>query len=105
MPTMTTTKVRALPRQTCVWHCAGCESHFHSLRAFEAHRQDMRCVPPSEATASKGTKAGRFLLSAWTDEGWCSLQTGCKRDGVVVNWLHPITIWQAAGHVWQGPMS
>ena len=99
------TKERTKPRQTCTWHCAGCDSHFHSVSAFEAHRQDGACVPPIEARRRVGKRSGETLLQAWTEDGWCSLQTGCKKDGVVVNWLHPVTIYQREGEKWQGPTS
>ncbi len=94
---------RALPRQTCTDHCGGCNQHFHGLGAFTAHRQAMRCTPGADVTFAQGKKKGQLALQAWTENGYCSLQTGCRAEGKVIKWLNPVTIWQTAGEKWQGP--
>src|SRR5437762_1050652 len=34
-------------RLTCTYHCSGCDSHFHSLAAFDAHRKGDHSTPDS----------------------------------------------------------
>jgi len=96
----TETKTR---RQTCTDHCAGCNQHFHGLGAFERHRQNGSCALGGSAVASKGKNVGQPLLQAWTEQGWCALQSGSTRDGVIVNWHHPVPIWQVYGSSYSGP--
>ncbi len=87
------------PRQTCTDHCGGCNQHFHGLKAFDAHRLGMKCTPGAEAIGRKDQP----LLQAWTTNGWCSLQTGCRAEGHIVQWLNPVTIWQTYGTSYKGP--
>lgn len=34
---------------SCTYHCRSCESHFTSLEAFDAHRENYECVWPDDA--------------------------------------------------------
>ena len=78
----------------CVWHCGGCGDHFSSVGAFDAHRQEMRCVSTGSARKLAGKNAGELLLRAWTTDGVCELARGCKNEGRVVAALTGVTIWQ-----------
>ena len=81
-------------RQTCTDHCVACGFHFHSLGAFDAHRQDGKCCDPATAVVQSGKRVGEPSLQAWTREGWCDKMVGCWQDGKRVRWEHPVTIWQ-----------
>jgi hypothetical protein len=34
---------------SCTYHCRSCESHFTSLAAFDAHRENYECAWPDNA--------------------------------------------------------
>jgi hypothetical protein len=34
---------------SCTYHCRSCESHFTSLEAFDAHRENYECAWPDDA--------------------------------------------------------
>ena len=91
---------RKAPRQTCTDHCAGCDAHFHSLAAFDAHLEvDEGGVvhnDPATVVYRLGKKAGSLKLQAWTSEGWCRLQKVGEEQ-------HPVRIWQMEGPGWSGP--
>src|SRR5829696_7218491 len=35
--------------RSCTNHCRGCERHFTSLEAFDAHRSNSQCLAPADA--------------------------------------------------------
>lgn len=75
-------------RTACVAHCAGCNSHFSGVAAFDAHRKgdpdERYCVDPMDDP--------RFALK--TEAGTCDLRFGPTRLGV--------RVWQLAS-AWDGP--
>lgn len=83
-------------KHNCVWHCCGCNNHFSSIAAFDAHRPDMACIEPAVVTGLKGVHKGKKLLSPWTNEGYCNLMSDSKYDGKVVHEYFPVTVWQTA---------
>jgi hypothetical protein len=78
-------------RKTCTAHCESCGQHFHGKTAYDAHRREGQCLV---AAVVQAKDSRNWLLQVWTAEGWCSLAKGCRREGKVVNWLYPVTIWQ-----------
>lgn len=100
---MTDEEERAPRKQGCTWHCAACGAHFHSVSAFDDHRVDGECVDPAEVM-TRGTidNPPHAKLQAWTEEGYCRLAKGCYKDGVLVQTLHPVTIYQTAGSAFRG---
>lgn len=81
-------------KKTCVWHCQGCQGHFHSIASFDFHRSGDYCSNPETVA----TKDGKLLLQMYTDEGFCDLTTGCWSDGKRVKYISPVTIWQTVSN-------
>jgi hypothetical protein len=64
---------------TCTYHCGSCGTHFHSLNAFDAHRQGdhatndpetgRHCVHPWDLLDKKGNA----VLVSLTEEGICRI--------------------------------
>lgn len=85
---------RRRPTTTCTNHCGGCGQCFHSLNAFDAHRQGdfasddpelgRRCVHPLDM-------GGRLV--ALTEDGECRVHD----DGSGVRVKRGVTIWTVAG--------
>ena len=79
---------------TCTYHCTSCGCHFHSLKAFDAHRQGdhasndpelgRHCVHPLDLV----DKEGAMRLEALTEYGVCNVYPPYPRD---------VTIWTHAG--------
>jgi hypothetical protein len=82
---------------TCTYHCGACGLHFHSLNAFDAHRQGAsndpetgrHCVHPYDMD-------GR--LTTLTEEGECRVYENAdpahRGEGI----QHNVTIWTTAGY-------
>jgi hypothetical protein len=85
-----------MPKTTCTYHCQSCGTHFHSLEAFDAHRQGdhasndpelgRHCVHPFDL-------AGR--LTPLTEDGECRISHGDVKRGV--------TIWATARQIGRRP--
>jgi hypothetical protein len=81
-------------RQTCTFHCRRCDRHFHSLKAFDAHREFTD--PAAKDWASRvclnpAVDEMKPALEAWTRSGVCQIQYG--RDDEVVG----VTVWTERG--------
>ncbi len=83
-------------KKTCVWHCGGCQSHFHSIAAFDSHRIGMVC------SLENVNKNGQPLLQVYTETGSCDLMKGCRVEGKRDHWVEPVTIYQRYGHEYTG---
>lgn len=85
---------RAKPRTKCRYHCVPCNTHFHSLKAFDAHRQGdhgsnhpqtgRHCVHPLDLIDAKGA----LRLEALTTSGVCDIRETLQA---------PVTIWALQG--------
>ncbi len=69
-----------MPRTTCTNHCSACGCHFHSLAAFDAHREGSytdgrRCVEP---------RYSETLFVALSEDAVCSMY---KTP------VAPVTVW------------
>jgi hypothetical protein len=73
---------------TCTYHCGSCGLHFHSLNAFDAHREG--------DYASSDPKTGRHCvhpldldgkLAALTEHGECRIGGNGTNAGITV-WTH-----------------
>ncbi len=82
-----------MTRQTCHWHCGGCQGHFSSLAAFDRHRKGMEC---NIIVGPKG-------LQVWTEDGSCERVKGCWVEGKRDHWVEPVTIYQVYGSSYTGP--
>jgi hypothetical protein len=81
---------------TCTNHCGSCGLHFHSVKAFDAHRQGdfasndpvlgRHCVHPLDMD-------GRLV--ALTGDGVCRMYEDASRPGEGVQ--RQVTIWTLAG--------
>lgn len=72
-------------RVTCTNHCAGCGSHFHSLTAFEAHRQgefgvERYCEEPADLRNRKGEPR----LAPLSTDGSCLIYAHKPKHGVTI---------------------
>ena len=85
---------RALPTPTCTDHCAGCDRHFHGIRAFDLHRVDFQCFDPHDLVTNKRDGTSDPALQIWTNEGHCTLGAGCRKEGKVVRIDTQVTVWQ-----------
>lgn len=81
---------------TCVYHCAACGQHFHSLDSFDTHRvgpheptEDERrhCEHPLDLVDDRGT----MRLQPLTEAGICRLGDNGDQIGV--------TVWTERGSV------
>ena len=78
---------------TCTYHCGACNHHFHSLAAFDLHRQGdygsndpelgRHCVDPLGVLDERG----EMRLELLTERGVCRMRE--PRDGV--------RVWTTAG--------
>jgi hypothetical protein len=78
------------PRRKCTYHCGACDRHFHSLAAFDLHRQGdhgsndpelgRHCCDPLDVL----DKDGCMRLELWTEQGFCDIRR--PRDGVRI-WI------------------
>lgn len=91
MPELTGRKMTT----TCTYHCSRCRAHFHSLEAFDAHRQGdfnsndletgRQCVHPLDLLDADG----RQRLSTLTRDGECRMYD----DGSGTRIQRQVTIW------------
>ena len=82
---------RAVPRQTCTYHCSECNGHFHALTAFSKHlrrvnqRKNRWEAPEYDLEHVVGAEMG---LEVWTETGHCMLGRLAPQ--------HPVVIWVVA---------
>lgn len=78
---------------TCTYHCGRCGLHFHSLKAFDAHRQGDHAKPA-------GSEEGRHCvhpldmdgrLVVLTENGTCRIRPPERGGGT------PVTVWTYGG--------
>jgi hypothetical protein len=71
----------------CKYHCRACDSHFTSLRAFDAHRSgphsgERKCWDPDSNPEA--------VLRVATDEGVCEADMDWQGNGR----HEPVTLWE-----------
>jgi len=71
---------------TCTYHCGACGTHFHSLKAFDAHRQGSFAAPTGWAEARHCVHPHDLgsRLMMLTEDGECRVHADVKRG---------VTIW------------
>jgi hypothetical protein len=91
---------------TCTSHCSACRCHFHSLNAFDMHRQG--------SYASNDLETGRHCvhpldldgkLIALTEEGECRMHddgSGRRVKAGITVWTHAGDLARLRGHLASG---
>jgi hypothetical protein len=85
---------------TCTYHCGACGRHFHSLSAFDIHRDGRRCADPLDLEDRDGKpRLVALARDGRCDHSWTQRVRAAGGDESLPHSIDGCTIWTDAKNV------